>query len=467
MKTSFRSACLCPFLRVVPCCSMGKKARLACVTCGVSFKQRGGAEKGSRFCNKAACGAAASGGGGGGRSSSSYNGDVPPAFPPMGSTKQSDGYGSDGSASSFSWEREVHGGGGGGGGNRGGTKKSKKRKKSKKQAHPSGGGRPVESDPRCRAVLALLDGRCEVVASPGDALDAAVEACAAEKVIAVDCEGVCMSRVGAVTVLQVAAGEKIFLFDVQALGEVLFHALPGGGGGGGGAGDGGEDVTERAVARPTEKDGEDASICEAGVRAAEGRGRSLKAVLEDPEVTKLMFDCRVDSDALFHQHGIRLGGVYDVQLADVAARRRASQAVSLLSGMPRCAARHLGKGLAAAEASLAALDGARDAPPDAASISRVTEHLKNKVKELYAPDLGGDGNLWALRPMADDVRRYAALDVWLLQEMHAAMEHAGALDEEWTKRVWKASEQRTSEYRDLDQPVLQFRDRERAVAPDL
>ena len=259
-----------------------------------------------------------------------------------------------------------------------------------------------------------------------------------------------MSRVGLVTLLQVAAGDDIFLFDVQALGGVVFEAS--GGGGGGGGGKSGDDDDDEASNR-----------------------RSLKAVLEDPKTTKLMFDCRVDSDALFHQHGISLRGVFDVQLADVAARRRNSQAVSLLSGMPKCAARHLPKGASAAEASLAALDGpaafshgagGAAAPPDADAVARVTEHLKKKVKEMYAPDKGGDGQLWAQRPMLDDVRRYAALDAWLLQEIHAAMTHSQALDEGWTKRVWDGSATRTGEYRDLTRPVLQFRDPERAVAPD-
>ena len=55
-----------------------------------------------------------------------------------------------------------------------------------------------------------------------------------------------------------------------------------------------------------------------------------------------MSPCRVDSDALFHQLGIRLDGVYDVQLADVAARRSNAQSVQLLSGMACyiCSPRH-------------------------------------------------------------------------------------------------------------------------------
>jgi hypothetical protein len=42
-----------------------------------------------------------------------------------------------------------------------------------------------------------------------------------------------------------------------------------------------------------------------------------------------------------------------------------------------------------------------------------------------------------------------------------------ALDEAWRARVVAASAQRETEYRALAEPVLQFRDPERAVAPDL
>jgi|AntAceMinimDraft_5_1070358.scaffolds.fasta_scaffold546195_1 hypothetical protein len=46
------------------------------------------------------------------------------------------------------------------------------------------------------------------------------------------------------------------------------------------------------------------------------------------------------------------------------------------------------------------------------------------------------------------------------------MVHGEVLDQGWTQRVWAASAARTSEYRDLPSPILQFRDPERAMAPD-
>jgi hypothetical protein len=154
----------------------------------------------------------------------------------------------------------------------------------------------------------------------------------------------------------VAAGDAIFLFDVQALGGDLFQTGGGdgddvdgaggdgsdrdgtGGGEGGGAGSDGAGSENQQGERSAAEGGnvgvggdgkqKNRGITETGVGDVEGVSldgrrqlsasrpssssdgciRSLKAVLEDPTVTKLMFDCRVDSDALFHQHGIRLEG---------------------------------------------------------------------------------------------------------------------------------------------------------------
>ena len=173
--------------------------------------------------------------------------------------------------------------------------------------------RPVESDPACVKILTELDDATSVLTSPGEALDRALRACVSSDVLAVDLEGVSMSRVGPVTLLQVAARDRVFLFDAQALGTA--------------------ELFERAVSvdETDENDGPKARTAK----------KTLRGVLEDGQITKLMFDCRVDSDALFHQHGVALRGVFDVQLADVASRRRKNLAVPLLSGMPKCAARHL------------------------------------------------------------------------------------------------------------------------------
>jgi hypothetical protein len=44
---------------------------------------------------------------------------------------------------------------------------------------------------------------------------------------------------------------------------------------------------------------------------------SLRSLLEDETVTKLMFDVRADSAQLAGEHGVQLAGAYDLQLAEV------------------------------------------------------------------------------------------------------------------------------------------------------
>ena len=414
---------------------MGKKALLSCAACAVSFKKKTSTRtvENRAFCS-VACAAA------GPTAMASGYGDVPPAFGGGGgayaSSSHSGSLGSDSDTVGY------------GGADKRRRKKSK-RKKSKKRGSdgPSPSSRPVETDPACVKILTELDDATAVLTSPGEDLDRALRACVSSDVLAVDLEGVSMSRVGAVTLLQVAVRDSVFLFDAQALGTA--------------------ELFERAVSvdETDENDGPKARTAK----------KTLRGVLEDGQITKLMFDCRVDSDALFHQHGVALRGVFDVQLADVASRRRKNLAVPLLSGMPKCAARHLAGASGATKQSLAALDADPDdrsvtragAASEAEAVTRVTEHLKTKVKALYAPDKGGDAQLWALRPISEDARRYAALDVWLLLRIHRAMTEDQALDEAWRARVVAASAHRETEYRALDEPVLQFRDPERAVAPDL
>ena len=71
------------------------------------------------------------------------------------------------------------------------------------------------------------------------------------KTIAVDCEGVNLSRFGSVTMVNIAFRNQVYLIDVLKIGKKVFD-------------------------------------------------RGLRSILEDKLITKLMFDCREDADALLH-----------------------------------------------------------------------------------------------------------------------------------------------------------------------
>jgi len=98
--------------------------------------------------------------------------------------------------------------------------------------------------------------------------------------LAVDLEGIDLSRNGTISLIQIISNSStsVWVVDVFTLGaEAFSHTNP--------------------------------------------QGQSLKSVLEDSETMKIFWDVRNDSDALFSLYGINVEGVYDAQLLEVAYKR--------------------------------------------------------------------------------------------------------------------------------------------------
>ncbi|XP_021372133.1 piRNA biogenesis protein EXD1-like [Mizuhopecten yessoensis] len=103
-------------------------------------------------------------------------------------------------------------------------------------------------------------------------LTSALSEIKSQKLLAVDCEGVNLSRLGELTLLTIATKAEVFVFDILKLSQAAF----------------------------------DNGLCE---------------VLEDNSIEKLMFDCRQDSDSLWHQFKVKIAGVLDIQLLEIMFRR--------------------------------------------------------------------------------------------------------------------------------------------------
>ena len=103
--------------------------------------------------------------------------------------------------------------------------------------------------------------------------------------LALDCEGERLSRKGKLYLISVATRTRAYLIDVKVLKTMPFE-------------------------------------------------KGLRDILEDANVKKLMFDCREDSDALYHQFQVKLDGVLDMQLLEVIKER--TQLIDITSGR-RCA----------------------------------------------------------------------------------------------------------------------------------
>lgn len=120
---------------------------------------------------------------------------------------------------------------------------------------------------------------------------------------------------------------------------------------------------------------------------------SLKTVLESPNIPKVFFDCRNDSDALYSYFRISLDGVIDVQLLELAARRRSRDYVA---GLTKCVQ-------------------TASSVPDAAK--RAWQETKYTAGRLYDPKRGGSYKVFNERPLRSDILEYCAHDVEVLASL--------------------------------------------------
>ena len=207
--------------------------------------------------------------------------------------------------------------------------------------------------------------------------------------LAVDCEGDSLSRKGALTIITVATEERVYIFDVLKLGQLVFTS-------------------------------------------------GLGEILQDKSREKLTFDCRQDSDALWHQFKIKLSGVLDLQLLEVIYRRenptgseaRTSQfsskntrgvrrsqrthEVENIYGFGRCIELYL---------------------QDEKLIK-----MKDKGKEL----LKKDKELWKKRPLTDDLIRYCIVDTMAMFRLYNKMKDVNGGEQ---ARLRVASEKYVDLYR--------------------
>ncbi|KAJ9484645.1 hypothetical protein VN97_g8723 [Penicillium thymicola] len=109
----------------------------------------------------------------------------------------------------------------------------------------------------------------------------------------IDLEGVNLSRHGSISVLQiyVLPLDETYLVDIYTLKEKAF------------------------------------------LQPASNNDQTLLGILKPPRIPKVFFDVRNDSDALFHHFNVKLAGVIDLQLVELATRYYSRKYVS---GLAKC-----------------------------------------------------------------------------------------------------------------------------------
>lgn len=158
---------------------------------------------------------------------------------------------------------------------------------------------------------------------------------------------------------------------------------------------------------------------------ANGKGTTLKGVLESPTVPKAFFDIRNDSDALFSLFGIKVAGIHDIQLMELARRQGSRRR---LVGLARC------------------IEGDLTAVSDQAAAAMAIS-AKKDGERLWNPRFGGTYDFFDQRPMPQKIVEYCSADVAILPRLWKAyIRDLGRASELfWRSQIWKKTLQRIKE----------------------
>ena len=187
--------------------------------------------------------------------------------------------------------------------------------------------------------------------------------------LAVDCEGNSLSREGALTIITVATEEKVYIFDVQKLGQATFSS-------------------------------------------------GLGEILEDESRKKLMFDCRQDSDALWHQFKVKLSGVLDLQLLEVIYRSENPSASTTKTPQSSFKNKRGGRRNRRSQRT--------DEVEKIYGFGRCLElYLQDenlvKIKDKGRELLEEDDELWTKRPLTDELIQYCVVDTMAMFRLYNKM----------------------------------------------
>jgi exonuclease 3'-5' domain-containing protein 1 len=187
---------------------------------------------------------------------------------------------------------------------------------------------------------ALLDGL--------DGLDSLRKESAASPSLYLDLEGVELSRLGTVSIITLFAQplNQVYLIDVYKL------------------------KTE-------------------ALSTTNSNGTSLKSIFESPSIPKTFFDVRNDSDALHHHFGIKLQGIHDIQVMEVATRNGNK---TFVNGLERCIKNEI-------------------------AVPSTWYQVKALGKKLFDPNQGGSYDVFNERPLKSAIADYCAGDVVLLPRL--------------------------------------------------
>jgi hypothetical protein len=146
-------------------------------------------------------------------------------------------------------------------------------------------------------------------------------------------------------------------------------------------------------------------------------GTSMKSLMEDENIRKVWFDPRNDIDALWHQFGIMPRGVFDLQIAEVADRRKRGLNVHFVQGLHKCLTQ---------------------CPALQPEQKVFAERITTLGRSLFEPRNGGNYEIFQQRPLNPVILVYAAHDSRYMLALYD--QYMNAIDQTWVRRVCRASD---------------------------
>ena len=158
------------------------------------------------------------------------------------------------------------------------------------------------------------------------------------------------------------------------------------------------------------------------------KSKTFRSILESASIPKAFFGCRSDLDALYALFRIKMGGVIDIQLLEVAQREgekrdRYDRLLSLLD----CINKDFDLGQRQKEDMKLVKDGG---------------------KGLFAPVCGGSYEVFNERPMRREIIEYCAQDVTLLPMLW--LRYSQKIAPEWAAKVEVETEKLIQQSQDVD-----------------
>ena len=145
-------------------------------------------------------------------------------------------------------------------------------------------------------------------------------------------------------------------------------------------------------------------------------------------IPKVLFYLRNDSDALYSHFQVRLSGVIDVQLMELATRPRQAPRTRV-NGLARCI---------------------RDSEVLAGTNKAMWEFVKKWGKEEFTSAEKGNKEVWNERPLPDMIMDYCSYDVAVLPLLWALYDGKLGTDAEWRGKVEKETVNRVIESQSED-----------------